>query len=269
MTREILFEAIGEIDESFVAEADKAPKMPPLWLKIIAVAAALVLVAAGSALAYTYTQDPPPITTDPLISGGDNACVITPTTPSSQTNAFITTMPPSERPDPLVIEYPDAADRVIAKPHITGNDLGQYASPKPGECLIDIFEPAASGNTDPNTVYWLTLYLFDADGHAVSNDIVRKEAERLALIGYEIFLREESYTDYWGKEQHKTTLCGFFTKEHLETFSVDDRFGYILDFCSDDVSEYLRVSVIQTEQGPRVIIPYPEVTDTFGYNETE
>ncbi len=247
MTQETLFQALGEIDENFIVESEKSPKKPLIWLKFAYAAAALVLIVAGSGVVYSYTRpSAPPVADNGLVLSEANSFIVTPTT-TTASYPFITTIPPSERDKSYTVVYPDIDDRVIAESRNSSNDLACYArGPYPGECWIDIYGPSLADDVSENTVYWVELRLYDENGgRMLTGKAIRDEAHRLAALGYEIFLLEETWTGYWGEEKHRDVLCAYFTKEHLEHFPASNDLGYMIDYYREDVLEDLKITVIQ------------------------
>jgi len=270
MSPEILFEAIGRIDEPFVAEALQTPKRRPVWLNLAYVAACLALAMAAGVMAYSYSRPSTPPVTDAPSVYGESAFDVTPATTTTE-YPFITTVPnAAKRPDPYVVVYPE--ERVVAEEHTSPRDLACYArGPYPGECWIDVYGPHIVAQTDPNTVYWVELSLSNENGRIFTGDEIYDEARRLANLGYEIYLKETYWMGYWGEQKHVTHLCGYFTKEHLEYFPIDPSLGYLIDYCREDVAECQRVlphSSVRTSSGETWdIVMYPELADTFGYDE--
>ena len=242
MTQESLFKAFAEIDDSFIEEAATPPKKPLLWLKITAVAACVAVLAVGAWMAWPSITSP---ATDPmLVVSEDNAFIVTPST--TTTYPFITTVPPSERAESYTVVYPDIDDRVVADSRNSPNDLACYARPPyPGECWIDIYGPSLADDVSENTVYWVQLWLYDDGGRLLTGQAVRNEAHRLAALGYEIVLLEETWTGYGGEKKHRNVLCAYFTKEHLEHFPATADLGYMIDYYREDVLEDLKTTVIQ------------------------
>ena len=226
MTQESLFKAIGEIDDSFLAQSDKAPKKPLLWLKITAAVASVAVLAIG---AWSVWPSPKPPTTDPMLMMPESAFDITPDTSETRvgTTMVVTLLDGTER---TVVYYPELTDEFI----VTGtpqSNLSDYArAPYPGEVWIDTYaEPVISQDNNGVAVYWMAIYLSDEDGKPVRDaDRIRKHADALRKKGYVIYLYEHDEVP---------VLCGLFSAAQLLSFPSDEQYGYLIDFAYMNRSE--------------------------------
>lgn len=228
MTCETLFAAIGDINDTFIEEAAAPPKRQnTVWIKWTALAACAAIVIFAAAFLPFRLSDVPPT-------------VDTPDVPPT----IVTTATDSSDAAPPAIVYPSEEDRYIAE--IDGESFltDQYAhGPCPGDCWIGMYlSPSSPHYDDPNALYWVSIIIHGEGGKQLMyGDEKRAEAQRLADLGYEIYIKELHWIGYWGEDKYYTAVCGLFTREHLETFQASPDYGYLLDYCPYDIEETQRL----------------------------
>lgn len=213
MNGETVFEALTHIDDTFITESAALPKRrAPVWLRVTAVAACLAMVIGGAVWCIPkQTIDAPSVsvTTKPNLPEIGN--MIVPLTPENETYPIV---------------YPSEEDRVPPKKS-KYTIFFSYKGPAVGECILHPWlSISMNSQENPNTIYWVKILLIS--NTTQTPDTIRAEAQRLADIGYEIYMRGNG-------------IYGYFTKEHLEHFCGSTDYGYSLLFATESHDECERL----------------------------
>ncbi len=208
-----LLSLIGEVEDSFIDDTpiDKAvaPKHTLSLHWIGTVAACIVLGVVSLMLAPNLPKEPSLSFVSP--QGGTSTVPVTSVVTTTTTTKTTTKT--------TAYEY--------------NGGLGCYSeSPAPGVCRIDMyargyFESIASSDLPKKA--WVAVYVHGQNGLVETGDVVYSEAKRLSSLGYEVYLYENDYIDYWGVAQHRTELYGMLTLEQVERFAINVEYGYTID----------------------------------------
>jgi len=219
-----LIDAIGRVDIKYIDEytaletETKFDKHRSPWKKIAGLAACLMLIVSAAVFINSTLQN--------VISSGKGS--------NGQESNYET--------DTVKRYVPTG--KVIDK--YTSNSRAQYIAPNPGQYFY-FFElrDAMKKYGGKNVTYFLAIIIF-TDNNDMNNELnndsieldnnsieIEIELQRLQNLGYHV-----GYATYWqyeGKEEKvsKIHAAGYFTKEELDNFCVNEKYGYFFGFMSN------------------------------------
>ncbi len=200
MNSEKLLEAIGELPERMIRDAERAKRRN--WIGWIAAAACLCVGI------FAVAHILPKQAESPARKDAADAAL-------------------AERPqgEPMVIL--DGSDYVNSQTEVC------YATPEPGEVQLFMeVRDALESSRGTDVRLFLHIALFDADGVplAEESDETIAEAQRLASLGYEVGWYEAWTYQGAGEKVPYSFLYGMFTPEELENFQASPAYGYSFFF---------------------------------------
>ncbi len=130
------------------------------------------------------------------------------------------------------------------------NSIGTFMSaslargPYPGEMWYSIWLGSDINNrkSTDNLVYCVEIIFSTEQEHINMNrEKTKAECERLAALGYELYIEEKDWIGYWGEPKHYTTVGGFLSVEQMEALREVSQYGCYIDFAMSSFEEYTRV----------------------------
>ena len=227
---EQLIDAIGRVDVKYIDEytaletETKFEKHRSPWKKIVGLAACLMLLVSGALFINLSLQN------------------------SFSTGKESNGQEPNTETDTATAKRYVPTGKVIDK--YPSNSSACYRSPNPGEYFYFIeVRDAMKKYADKDVTYFLAIVIF-TDNNVLNNELNNElnnnnielnnnsiemeiELQRLNDLGYHV-----GYATYWqyeGKEEKvsKIHVAGYFTKEELDNFCVNKKYGYVFSFMSN------------------------------------